>query len=1028
MKRTTAVVAAVALLFGAGAATTLAQQGRAELRGNVTDEQGGALPGVSILITNQDTGTFREVVSSADGSFFAGQMLPGTFRVTAQLPGFASFERPDFAIGVGRTLDLDIVMTIGAIEETITVSGAAPLVDLTSSEVGGTINTGDLTELPTGNRSYFAAIALLPGIQFNPSSSLGNDTMIANGQTPGTNNVSVDGAANNDDNSGTWAGGQTRVPLESVQEFQVLTNQFDAEFGRARGAVINSITKQGTNTFTGAAFDYYTSEQLTSPNYFEAANENFEKAPSSKMEWGGVIGGPIVPDRAHFFFSLERQVVAPSRPKVFPSRPDLDFTTVESWEAWNTLIRFDHQVNASNSWAFRWLRELAPQFDLLGGRQATLNSLEDETDNDQTYVGSWTSVLGNSQVNTFRLSATREQWWRANPCWRDLGGFGASDADFPTLQAQCLPRYNFRTFQDNAHDSARGNRDHHWSYSNTFSWFVPDRMGDHDLKFGATYHRTNMLWRDQGNQNGTFIFDTDMPFDVNDFSTWPERLNVRVGGQLMYPSEFHTLESFAQDKWQVTDRLTISAGFRYDLEIFPIANDYNPFFGPDAIGVPSALGGPGIGSPANLGGRTYPIDYNNWAPRTSFAYDLTGDGRSVLRGGYGIFYDKTLGYAVNNYREDTPYIDSFIASFPQNEPDPGPSNGMAPGGDLFRLIAVTPGGCPANPNGSACPNVNRQVLNELFPAGSRRLNTAAIEFDNPYREQPYSHQLTIGYERELTPVLSASVDYVRQLDRDTHMRQNLNPQLRAGTGRTDPITRSDAFGVLAGTLDGDDWYAGDVRFTTSNGSGTYNALNFQLEKRYADNWGFRAVYALAKKETNSLWFTYTNFCQVGAMLNVDCLWGPSQYDRRHNFTLSGRTEIPVMGGITFSSVLRYMSGQPFHLQDSNFDLDQNGIGPDFLPAGNYSGDGQDAISVDYAGGPYGAYGPDFLQLDIRFGHRTRWADRQTLDVFFDIFNITNRANFNNPSGDMRGNFLVLTGLRAGSGFPRQAQFGIRWGF
>ena len=264
----------------------------------------------------------------------------------------------------------------------------------------------------------------------------------------------------------------------------------------------------------------------------------------------------------------------------------------------------------------------------------------------------------------------------------------------------------------------------------------------------------------------------------------------------------------------------------------------------------------------------------------------------MLRGGYGIFYDKTLGYAVNNYRQATPYISSFTASFPQDTADPGPSNGMAPGGDLFRLIEVTPGSCPANPNGSACPNVNRQVLNELFPAGSRQLNSGSIEYDNPYREQPYSHQLTIGYERELTPVLSASVDYVRQLDRDTHMRQNLNPRLRTGTGRTDPITRSDAFGVLAGTLDGDDWYAGDVRFTTSNGSGTYNALNFQLEKRYADNWGFRAVYALAKKETNSLWFTYTNFCQVGAMLNVDCLWGPSQYDRRHNFTLSGRTEIP----------------------------------------------------------------------------------------------------------------------------------------
>ena len=324
--------------------------------------------------------------------------------------------------------------------------------------------------------------------------------------------------------------------------------------------------------------------------------------------------------------------------------------------------------------------------------------------------------------------------------------------------------------------------------------------------------------------------------------------------------------------------------------------------------------------------------------------------------------------------------------------------------------------------------MNRQVLNELFPAGSRQLNTGTIVYDNPYREQPYAHQFTIGYERELNPVLSASVDYVRQLDRDTHIRQDLNARLRAGTGRTDPVTRSDVFGVLANTLEGDDQYAGSVLTTTSNGRGTYNALNFQLEKRYADNWGFRAVYALAKKETNTLWFTYNNFCQVGAALNLDCLWGPSQYDRRHNLTLSGRTEIPVAGGITFSSVLRYMSGAPFHIQDSNFDPNQNGTGPDFLSPGAYSGAGDDAISVDYAGGAYGAYGPDFLQLDIRFGHRTRWASRQTLDIFFDVFNITNRANFENPSGDRRGNFLVLTGLRAGSGFPRQAQFGMRWGF
>ena len=152
MRQLSVVGVVVAVLCAIGTAA-VAQQGRAELRGSVVDQQGGALPGVAVLITNQATGTFREVVSSGDGGYFVGQLLPGTFTITAQLPGFNTFEQLDFAIGVGRTLDLDIVMQIGAIEETVTVTGEAPLIDLSSAEVGGTITTSDLTDLPTGNRS-----------------------------------------------------------------------------------------------------------------------------------------------------------------------------------------------------------------------------------------------------------------------------------------------------------------------------------------------------------------------------------------------------------------------------------------------------------------------------------------------------------------------------------------------------------------------------------------------------------------------------------------------------------------------------------------------------------------------------------------------------------------------------------------------------------------------------------------------------------------------------------------------------------
>ncbi len=1018
--RRLAGLTAVVILVALAATPAIAQQGTAELRGSVQDEQGGALPGVAILITNQDSGTFREVLSGGDGSFFASQMLPGTFTITAQLPGFRTFERTDFAIGVGRTLNLDIVLTIGQLEETITVSGEAPLVDITSAEVGGTITSDDLTELPQGNRSYFSAVALLPGIQFNPSSSLGNDSIIANGQHPGTNNVAVDGSANNDDNSGTAAGGQTRVALESVQEFQVITNQFDAEFGRATGAVVNSITKRGTNDFTGALFNYYTSEAMTALDVL-AQQRGLSKPETSKREFGGVIGGPILRDRMHFFTSIERQLVAPGRTLVFPTeRSDLNYSTAESWEAWNSLIRVDQQVNANNSWAFRWLRELAPQFDLLGTRTGTRAVLEDETDNDQTYVGSWTTVIGNSKVNTVRLSATREQYWRGNPCWRALGDFDTLTAQGSVAQASCPPMYQYQDFQDNQLTSGSGNRDHHWSLSNTFSWFLPDKAGDHDFKMGATYHRTNMLWRDQGNLNGRFGFGGNLPFHRDDFSTYPEWVDIRVGGQQYVPTLYNTLEAYSQDKWGVTDRLTLNLGVRYDLEVFPLENPDNPWRG--------QFNGGAEGN--------YPIDWNNWSPRTSFAYDVAGDGRSVVRGGYGIFYDKTIGYQVTRTSRFAPYSDSYVVRFPAAGVDPGPGMGMRPTGDLGGLIDTSTTGCPAEVGGGGCLAINRAYLDQLFPPGTRRVNTGWVFFDHPDRKQSYTHQFTVGYERELTPILSASIDFVSMHGRDRQMLMEGRPQVRDGMLRADPVTRMDALGLVPGLNDvlmpGEGYGGGRVSFVQNLGTSRYDALNLQIEKRYSDNWQMRASYSLGKSEGNSIYYLDSNWAQVGNDLNIDQLWGPSPYDRRHNLTLSGRTEIPVFGGITLSGVMRYMSGAPFTIHDTDFDPNMNGWGPDPIAAGTYhgvAGEGRNPITVENAGGIRGAYGPDFMQFDIRLGHRTRWSDRQTLDIFFDVFNVTNHGNFNNPSGDRRSsNFLNLTSLRAGSGFPRQAQFGIRWGY
>ena len=171
----------------------------------------------------------------------------------------------------------------------------------------------------------------------------------------------MDGGYNGDDALGTSSGAQVRTPLEAIQEFQVITSMYDAEWGRASGAIVNAVTKAGTNQFKGVVFGELASNALTAEDYF-VRTQNLEKPTSVRRDWGGVLGGPIVKNKAHFFFSLERQVDNPNRTRTFASRPSLNFAIAEDRTDWNTLIRFDHQINKNNTWAVRWLREWAPQW------------------------------------------------------------------------------------------------------------------------------------------------------------------------------------------------------------------------------------------------------------------------------------------------------------------------------------------------------------------------------------------------------------------------------------------------------------------------------------------------------------------------------------------------------------------------------------------------------------------------------------------------------------------------------------------
>ena len=356
----TLFLASVVVALFLAVATPAAQQGTSEIRGRVVDQTGAVLPGVTVVVTNEDSGVSRKTSSGADGSYFATQLNPGRYRILAKLSGFRSLELTRLVLQLGRTLTINLPLEVGPHEETVTVPSTTPLIDVASTGVGGNIGTAELTELPAMNRSFLATVALLPGLQLTPTNQLGNDTIVASGQASQNNNISVDGGYNIDDNSGATFGVQVRTPLEAIQESQVLTSQYGAEHGRAGGAIVNVVTRQGTNTFRGVAFAHAAGDRLTAKNFF-AKEGNLPEPQVTKREWGFVAGGPIVRNKAHFFFSLERQVDKPIVTRVFSTRPSLNFSIAEDRTSWNTLLRFDNQITANHTWSIRWLREDAPQ-------------------------------------------------------------------------------------------------------------------------------------------------------------------------------------------------------------------------------------------------------------------------------------------------------------------------------------------------------------------------------------------------------------------------------------------------------------------------------------------------------------------------------------------------------------------------------------------------------------------------------------------------------------------------------------------
>lgn len=980
-------VIAFALMFGTAISPAMAQQGTAEVRGKIVDAQAGALPGVTVVVRNQDTGMFRETVAGEDGTYFVTGVQPGRYEITATLAGFSKFLRRDVLLEVGKTTAVDIKLTVGAVTEEVTVVADAKLVDTSSKEVGGNITARELISLPSVNRNFVGFVGLLPGIVPSISTeSFGSDSVTVNGQDPRNNNYTLDGVGNNDDVIGQRAGTQARTPIEAVAEFQVITNQFDAEFGRTAGAIINAVTKQGTNSFKGSAFGFFKDASLTAQDYFSKKN-NLGKPDTKEQQWGGTLGGPIMRNRAHFFGSLERVVIDEGITINLPARPALNTTTTEATRVWNTVMRLDHQISANHTWGVRWLREYSPQYNQIIG-DVSLAASREEDDLDQTVVGTLTSVLGNARVNTLRLGWTQEDVSFGNPCYNANG----------RNQAACPPTLAFQTFTDQQNNTAQNRINDAYQIENTLSWFLPNRGGDHDVKAGFQYNYAQAKNWNDGNLNGTFSFGrSDVPFDPSDPRTYPDRFSIRIGGPSYSLNKSTYFAAFIQDKWKMNSRMTLSLGVRYDVEIIPITQVDNPLFS----------------DPSD-----YPVDKNNIQPRVGFAYDLHGDGSDVLRGGYGRFFDKTHFELIGGIYTNTVFATSFTRNFPLSAADAGPRAGRLPT-DPFLV------------NG---PTVNTGLLASMFPAGSNVRNTGA-SWDDPNRKASHTDQITLGYSRQFGASIGVSADYVHAMSRGLLISRDLNPGLRSTTAVTSGVVRqgsaelTGAVTALAAKYPGFGAFTTGVSIPVNAGKTDYDALLLQVEKQFSNNWSARAAYTLSysRGNTTGAGLPASGF-QVLDDLHLELNEGPTAQDRRHNLVVSGSVIVPRTKGMTFSWVARALSGAPFSLFNGNIDPDRNGSQSEPLAAGDYAGTGADAYSVKgYKSQRNGAYGPAFFKLDLRAGYRFRLNER-TLDAFVEVFNATNRVNFANPSGNQASpTFLILTGYDTSS-TPRLIQLGVRIGF
>ena len=984
MSRTLLRVGLVTGVIVLVAAHAGAQAGRAELNGTVFDSAKAVLPGATITVIHEGTGIERTTVAGDDGRFVVPTLTPGTYTIRVALDGFQAQTQQGVALNVGQELTLNFSLSLASLREEVTVTGESPVVEVTASRVGTNVTNHEIDNLPAQGRNQLALMQLVPGLtpSLAPGSFEGGQ-FNANGRETGSNLFMVDGVYNNDDRLGGSQGTQARIPLDVMAEYQVLTHQYTAEYGGASGVVVNAVTKSGTNRLAGRGYYYYQDDSLNATDYF--LKQEGEKNPASGMKsWGLNGGGPFVRNRAFWFGSLERNMIDNAVALIYPGEAAplaTSYSDTSTIRAWNSFVRADFQVSQGNNLSVRWVKESAVTVgEDWEDELSTRDHVDLENDaGDQQFSASWTTILNDRATNEVKVGHVREDLLHGNTQYFD------GDYNFIELNG----RDQFDIGSDNVHpDFGAGPLALHgsakvrsWVFDEAFTLVKSGWGGDHTFKAGFGFSRNGAFPQIVGNNdNGTFEFLHNRPFDPANASTYPSVFSIRLG-EIYFDLKDWRSNAYVQDKWQLSKNLTLNVGVRYDYQDMT------------------------------------PQTKNAFAPRLGVAFDPSGSGRTVIRGGVGKFYEYQLIGVLSDLTQRSVISPSFIFATDEDE---SPLDGEIPS-----HVCLQPAGNGGLATISAACRALLAGIRDRVAAGEFVNTEPVLDGD---RRLGYLWSFSAGVKHELMPNLGLSVDYVGNRGRDQTALIDINegPTVNGRTTRLGAnVFDPDGTLIPAGARGAA--FRRVLQYQTRDDlNSDYNALEVSLEKRYSDRWSSRFSYTLSRSlDVGSTGGgTAISSKRVSDDLNPRSDYGRSNFDNRHAVAFSINTN--PWRGLGAGAIVRYYSGYPINeLVGSDVNGDRDNFDRPVTGADDASRPIQSPVDSNGRAIRNGIDGESQFLVDLRFQYLFEVTGRGRLGLFCEIYNATDRANFGNPTGNRRSsNFLVP--VRAGD--PRTLQLGVRYTF